>query len=97
MLNNSIVATIALSFLSTTALAERPEPKTFAYDGVTYSFTVKEHSNGRTIEGTSQTRPARFKLIVSKYFVDGHFDGNPVRFSRKEIAPLRGIVEVASR
>lgn len=97
MFKKTILATIALAFLPTIAAAERPEQKTFSYDGETYSYTVKQHSNGHTIEGMSQTRAAPFKLIVSKFFVDGHFDGNPVRFSRKDVVPLRGIVEVASR
>jgi hypothetical protein len=97
MLKKTILATIALAFLPTIASAGTSEQKTFSHNGQTYHYTVKQSANGKTIKGATDDGLKPFKLIVSKYFVEGHFDGAPVRFSRKSIKSLQGTVEVATR
>jgi hypothetical protein len=97
MLKKTILATIALAFLPTIAAAEKSEKQVFSHNGETYVYTVKQTAHGRTIEGVTEKGLAPFKLIVSKYYVTGHFDKTPVSFSRKSIKPLQGTVEVATR
>jgi len=97
MIRTAIKFTAALSVaLPSLAFAADAAQSAIAYDGTQYTYTVAETPNGRVITGkTSEGVP--FKLAVSKFSVNGHFNNNPVNFKLSEVKPLKGIVEVASR
>jgi hypothetical protein len=91
----TLALTLAIATLATPALAE-----TFTHEGVTYEYTVEQKGNIRVITGkdTSSGRP--FELTVRSGWVDGHVDGTPVSFSKREVVRLRPTVvsaEIAAR
>jgi hypothetical protein len=96
----TVIKFAAAASLATLAVAlpglASADTVTIAHKGTEYSYTVTETPQGRIIAGkTSAGVP--FKLAVSKYTVDGHFNNNPVSFKLSEVKPIKGIVEVASR
>ena len=95
MIRTFVTFAAALS-LAIPAIASASDIVTIAHKGTEYSYTVTQTAKGRVIAGkTSAGVP--FRLAVSRYMVDGHFDNQPVSFELSDVKPVKGIVEVAAR
>jgi hypothetical protein len=85
---------IAAASITTPALAE-----TFVHKGTTYTYSVEQHGAVRLISGQDSDK-RRFTLRVSKNWVDGTVDGNPVSFSTRDVIRLKPevtVTQVAAR
>ena len=89
------IAAATLSLLPIAAQAEAPQRLSFGYQGARYIYTVTETGSVRTIKGWEEVSKTPFLLRVGKYRVIGTFGDSSVSFSRKEVKPLKGTVEVA--
>jgi hypothetical protein len=91
----TLALTLALATVAAPALAE-----TFTHEGVTYEYTVAQKGNVRIITGKDTISGRPFELTVRNGWVDGHVDGAPVSFSKREVVRLRPTVvstEIAAR
>ena len=95
MIRTFINFAAALS-LAIPGIACAGETVTITHKGTAYSYTVTDTAKGRLIAGATSVG-VPFKLAVSKYMVEGHFNNQPVAFRLSEVKPITGIVEVAAR
>lgn len=91
------IAAATISLLPFAAQAEDAQPKVFEYDGARYVYTVTRTGSGETLKGWEEASNTPFKLNISKIRVTGTFGDTTVSFWRKNVKPLKGIVEVATR
>lgn len=89
--------TILLAAVAATspALAE-----TFTYQGKTYAYTIEQRGHVRILTGADVTSDVPFVLNVSRNWVEGTVDGQPVSFSTHSVKPLTRnvtVTEVAAK
>ena len=91
--------TAALLSLAVVSPAQSKEaPKTFTYEGVSYSYTVTDLSDNRRIIEGRATPGSTFRLVVSNGRVVGSANGMPVSFRVKDAIALNdSLTKVASR
>ncbi len=80
------IAAAALA-LPAVAMAEEA-PKSFVYQGVTYTYTTEMQGNTKILKGSAYNGKVPFELKVTKDGVIGTFNRAPVDFDMHEVQHL---------
>lgn len=79
-----ISAAAAALSIASPALAEKPEVKSFTYDGTTYTYSVVEKGEAKIVNGAAGPFETRFRLIVANGRVSGYFGSYNVAFNAED-------------
>lgn len=91
----ALTATLTLA-IAAPAIAKDEAPRTFSFDGVTYSYTVTKAGKSTIYEGYA--RPGqKFRFVKNGKQVVGTANGIPVTFRMDEVAKTVTSIQVASR
>ena len=75
-----ISAAAAVLSIASPAFAEKPEAKSFTYDGTTYTYTVVDKGEAKIVSGAAGPVQTRFRLILANGRVSGYFGAYNVAF-----------------
>ena len=91
-----ISAAAAAFSIASPALAEKPEVKSFTYDGTAYTYSVVEKGDTQVISGAASPSQSRFRLVVANGRVSGYFGAYDVAFKAEDAkgATIRGGAEL---
>ena len=93
-----LLAASLLSIAVASPALAKEKPLSFSYDGVNYTYTVKELSEERKLIEGNASPGKSFRLVVSGGRVFGTANGMPVSFRVKDAVALADVTtEVASR
>jgi hypothetical protein len=83
----TLIAAVALLGIPAIAYAEEA-PKTFVYQGVTYTYTSATEGSAKILRGSAYNGKVPFELRVTKSGVTGTFNREPVTFDLHEVQHL---------
>jgi len=96
MLCSFISSAAAALVLAAPAVASaETQPDSFAYKGVSYSYTTETKGEEKIVRGTAYAGKVPFELHIRKKSVEGTFNDRPVAFTLNDVKKLGIAVDAA--